>query len=199
MYAGRKYRSVMKITVALPLLFILTLAACTPTQSREVAGGAAPGGGYPARVALAGEGLPAETAPLQPQDAAWRADGQAVHFGVPGQQDLLSIGCDHAPDGTALLRITRMTRAEDNAKALFALIGNGRISRLPLDARQAGDPGVWQGLIPASDDRLDVLKGGNSVEATLPGGGTLKLPASREPGRVLTDCRASDRAPKRSV
>ena len=139
------------------------------------------------------------SAPLQPQGAAWHAENNALHFGVPGQQDLLSLGCEHAADGTALLRITRLTRADDNAKALFALIGNGRIARLPLDALRAGDPGVWQGAIPASDDRLDVLKGGNSLEATLPGGGTLKLPASREPGRILTECRDSDRAPKRSA
>jgi hypothetical protein len=190
------------LTIRSPLVsaFALVLAACTPTQSRQVTENAAPGGStYPARMALAGVGLPAEAAPLQPKGATWRADHAGAHFGVSGQADLFSLACEHTPDGSALLRITRMTRADDNAKAMFALIGNGRIARLPIDALRAGEPGVWQARIPAADERLNVLRGGNTIEATLPGGGTLKLAPSNEPGRLLADCRASDRAPKLSA
>ncbi len=177
------------------VLLPLVLAAWSQSQSREVVAvdAGAAGGGYPARLHLAGIALPADAAPVQPEGAAWRSDAAGLHFAVPGGTDLLAISCDRAPDGSAALRIVRGTRAEDGAKALFAVIGNGRIARLPLDAVRSGEDGLWQGAIPAADPRLDVLKGGNRIEATLPGGGTLKLAASGEPGRVLAACRASGR------
>lgn len=193
-----KLWSLFLVAVALPL------GACSQSQSRQVVGndalgdalGGAAAGAYPARLPLANISLPMEEAPLQPLDAAWRSDGAGVHFGVTGQPDLLGIACTHGADGTAALRLTRTTRAQDGAKALFALIGNGRITRLPMDAVRAGEPGEWQTTIPAADERLDVLKGGNRIEGTLPGGGTLLMPASSEPGRLLDECRASDRTPK---
>lgn len=178
----------------------LPLAACSQSQSRQVvdngALGGAAAGAYPARLALGNISLPMEEAPLQPLDAAWRGDAQGAHFGVAGQPDLIAVSCMHSPDGTAMLRLTRATRAAEGAKALFALIGNGRITRLPMDVVRAGEPGEWQATIPATDERLDVLKGGNRIEGTLPGGGTLMMPASSEPGRVLNECRASDRGAK---
>lgn len=179
------------------ILLPLLLAACSQSESRPVAPNeGSPGAGYPARLQLSGIALPVDVAPVQPEGAEWRSDANGLHFAVAGSGDLLSIGCDHAADGSAMIRITRGTRAEDGAKALFAVIGNGRIARLPLDAVRAGENGEWKGLIPAADPQLDVLKGGNRIEATLPGGGMLKLPASGEPGRVLAACRASDRGPK---
>lgn len=173
------------------LLLITALAACTQTQSREVVGSEAAAGGYPARLPLTGVSLPVELPPAQPEGGQWRSDGQALHFAVPGSADLLSMSCGRAADGSAALSVTRTTRAELGAKALFALIGNGRIARLPVDAVRGGEDGVWHGTIAAADPRLDVLKGGNRIEATLPGGGTLLLPASGEPGRLLASCRAA--------
>ena len=186
----------------LPFVLPMILAACTPSQSREVAAIENPGAGgagYPARLQLSGMELSADVAPVQPEGAAWRSDANGLHFAVPGKADLLAISCSHAPDGTAQIKLVRGTRAEDGAKALFAVIGNGRIARLPLDAVRAGEDGEWQGLIPAADRQLDVFKGGNRLEATLPGGGLLKLPASSELGRVLEACRASDRGPDPAV
>lgn len=175
---------------------ILALAGCSQSQSRQVVENAAvDGGAYPARLPLANISLPMEEAPPQPDGAAWRSDAAGVHFGVAGQPDLLMLACDHAADGTASVKLIRNTRAADGARALFALIGNGRIARLPVDVVRAGEPGEWRGTIPAADARLDVLKGGNRIEGTLPGGGTLLMPASSEPGRLLTACRASDRGP----
>lgn len=190
--------SLLLLAVALPL------GACSQSQSRQVvengagggAAGNAGGGAYPARLALGNVSLPMQEAPLQPADAVWRSDGAGAHFGVAGQPDLLGIACVHGADGTALLRLTRTTRAQDGAKALFALIGNGRITRLPIDAVRAGEQGEWQATVPAADARLDVLLGGNRIEGTLPGGGTLLMPASTEPGRLLTECRATDRGPQ---
>lgn len=171
------------------------LAGCSQSQGRQIVQGSDSAAGYPARLALGGVASPADSAPLQPDGAAWLADApDKVSFGLPGQQPLLAIACTRDGTGAAFVHLTRATRAEEGAKALFALIGNGRISRLSLDARQPGEVGLWEGVLPAADPRLDVLRGGNSIEATLPGGGTLKLPASSAPGRLLAACRAGDAA-----
>lgn len=186
--------------LAAALSATLALGGCTRGETRQVVENeGAPARAYPQRVQLAGMPLAADAAPVQPEGAQWRSAPDGLHFGLAGQADLFAVACTHAADGTALLRVTRAARAEVGAKALFALIGNGRIARLPLDASRAGEAGEWQGLLPASDARLDVLRGGNRIEATLPGGGTLKLPASSELGRVLEACRANDRGPRGSA
>ena len=181
--------------LALALVAAATLAGCSQSQGRQIDAGtgsdAAGGAGYPTRMALGSIALPSDTAPLQPEGAVWQAAApDQVTFGLPGQRPLLAIACTRDSAGLAAIRILRATRAEAGAKALFAMIGNGRISRLSLDARQPGEAGQWEGTIPAIDPRLDVLRGGSSIEATLPGGGTLKLPASSAPGRLLAECRA---------
>lgn len=184
-------RSLASITLVLSAG--LALAGCSQSQGRQLVQNSDAAAGYPARLALGGITLPNDTAPVQPAGAAWQAASpEQVSFGLPGQQPLLALACTHDGAGVAAIRILRATRAEEGAKALFALIGNGRISRLSLDARQPGEAGQWEGVVPAADPRLDVLRGSNSIEATLPGGGTLKLPASSEPGRLLAACRASD-------
>lgn len=191
-------RSLVPFTFALTLA--ATVAACSQSQGQVVTpaatspGSASAAGSYPARLPLAGGPQPLDVAPLQPEGGVWQSAGEQLNFAVPGQQPLLSLACLHDAGGVASLKIARTTRAEDGAKALFALIGNGRIARLPVDAVQPGESGRWEGTIPVADLRLDVLKGGAALEATLPGGGTLKLPASPEPGRLLEACRASDAA-----
>ena len=151
-----------------------------------------PADGYPARLALAGAEQPMEAAPLQPEGGQWLAAGDRLSFGVPGQAPLLTLTCERDPSGASLIRLVRTTRAESGAKALLALIGNGRIARLPVNATTGGETGRWEGILLAADPRLDVLKGINSVEATLPGGGTLMLKSSGEPRRLLEACRARD-------
>lgn len=185
-------RSVLSVTVGAAAA--LALAACSQSQGQVVAGPAA-GDGYPARLALGGAEQPPELAPLQPDGAQWQPAAGRLVFGIPGQAPLLSVGCERDPTGAALVRLVRITRAEAGARALVALIGNGRIARLPLNALASGEAGRWEGVIRAADPRLDVLKGGNALEVTLPGGGTLKLPASAEPRRLLDACRAGDRGP----
>lgn len=187
MWAMKHYWSLLALSVA--------LGSCSQSQSRQVVDNLSADAVYPARLPLTQISLPVDAAPEQPEGGEWRLAAGKLSFGVPGQQDLFALACDHTPDGAASIRVMRVTRAEAEAKALFALIGNGRIARLPLDVQRAGESGEWRGVIPAADPRLDVLKGGNRIEATLPGGGTLKLPASGEPGRLLAACRASDRSP----
>lgn len=175
------------------VVLAVALAGCSQSQSREVVA-VAPDGSYPARLSLRELSVAAPVAPPQPDGAAWSRRGAQVDFGLTGQPALLSLACVHDRAGAASLALTRHTRADEGAKALLALIGNGRIARLPLDVTLPGEAGEWRGEIPASDPRLDVLKGGNRIEGTLPGGGTLLMPASSEPGRLLEECRASDRA-----
>lgn len=178
-----------------PLTIALALAACSQSQGRQVMANPGPAAGYPARLALTAGAVSSGWAPAQPDGGQWQAAADRLVFGVPGQAPLLSLACEPGPAGTTRLRIERTTRAEAGAKALVALIGNGRIARLPLNALSDGEAGRWEGVVRARDARLDVLKGGNSIEATLPGGGTLKLPASLEPRRLLEACRARDTAP----
>ncbi|WP_298197145.1 hypothetical protein [Novosphingobium sp.] len=173
------------------LTLALALAACSQSQGQVVAS-SGPADGYPARLNLVGAEQPQEAAPRQPEGAQWLAAGERLSFGVPGQAPLLTLTCERDPSGASLIRLVRTTRAESGAKALLALIGNGRIARLPVNAMADGEAGRWEGLVPAVDPRLDVLKGINSVEATLPGGGTLQLKSSSEPRRLLEVCRARD-------
>ena len=178
---------------------MVILSGCTRSESRQVVENqGAPAAGYPARLQLGQVAQPVDAAPIQPEGGAWRMAADRLEFGVAGQPAMFALTCQHQADGSALISVRREVRADTGAKALFALIGNGRIARLPLDATRPGEAGEWEGRIPARDARLDVLKGGNRIEATLPGGGTLKLPASGEPGRLLEACRASDRAPQLS-
>lgn len=176
----------------------LALAACSQSQGRQLvanpAVGPADAAAYPARLSLSGAELPAEMAPPQSQGGAWVAVPGGLAFSVTGQTPLLSLLCSRDSTGTALVRLVRVTRADEGAQALMALIGNGRIARLPVDARMGGEAGIWEGMMPAADPRLDVLTGSHEIEVTLPGGGTLMLPASGEPGQLLAACRASDRS-----
>ncbi|MEP7223109.1 MAG: hypothetical protein ABI673_10655 [Novosphingobium sp.] len=172
----------------------LALAACTESRGQQVDPAEANTAVYPARMVMPTAPLPDEAPPRQPDDAAWQADQGAVRFGVPGGETLLTLTCERDRAGTAWLRIARHVRAEKGAQALFALEGNGRMARLPLNVVRGGPDGEWQGLVPAKAARLDVLRGGNRIAATLPGGGTLLMPASNEPGKLLEACRARSTA-----
>jgi hypothetical protein len=174
----------------LPALALLTLAACSPTGDQSQAPDNA------IRIALPTEPAPLELPPQQPEGAVWSnlANG-GVAFGLPGQPALLEVACTHAGDGTALVRYTRRTRAEAGAKALLAIEGNRHVARVPVDVVKAGDPGEWQGAMPARLETAGAIKGGAEMTATLPGGGALKLPPYPGAGALLDSCRASDAKP----
>lgn len=148
------------------------------------------------RMAIPTEPAPLEAAPLQPEGAMWSnlANG-GVAFGLPGQPPLLEVACTHSADGTAMIRYTRRTRAEAGAKALLAIEGNRHVARVPLDVVKFGDPGEWQGAMPARLETAEAIKGGAEMTATLPGGGALKLPPYPGAGALLDACRASDVKP----
>ena len=126
--------------------------------------------------------------------AAWTvsADQQAIAFGRPGADPFLTLACD-LREAPATLTIVRHVAARPGQKALFPVIGNGRISRFKVDAALAEGEWRWEGELPASDPQLDVFDGAGELQATLPGGGTLLIEGSRIPGEFVTWCRAGGR------
>ncbi|WP_338467932.1 hypothetical protein RXV95_05070 [Novosphingobium sp. ZN18A2] len=117
----------------------------------------------------------------------WRAaDAGAAGFGYAGERAQLSVACRKGA-----LVITRNVAAPVGAKALFALIGNRRILRLPVDAvpDPSGKGGyVWRGSMPAADDLSDVFMG-RTFTATLPGGGEIDVTGSPVIRDLVNACR----------
>jgi hypothetical protein len=69
------------------------------------------------------------------------------------------------------------------------VISNTTNSRFKVDAALHDNEWRWEGSLPGDDAQLDVFQGGPAFDATLPGGGTLKVPASNVPGQFLSWCR----------
>lgn len=167
--------------IAVPLL-LTALTACGQDEPQQAQ-----------RVSL-DEARHVPAAPIASPDtkaAGWAVsqNGQAIRFGNPGQPPLLTLEC-RLRDNPVGLRIVRHTAARPGEKALFPVIGNGLISRFKLDGTLRDDEWRWEGTLPASDPLLDVFIRGGKLEATLPGGGSLQIEASRIPGEFVTWCRA---------
>jgi hypothetical protein len=93
------------------------------------------------------------------------------------------------------ITVIRHAPARPGEKALFPVIGGGIISRFKVDAALADGEWRWQGALPADDPLLEVFEGSHTLEATLPGGGTLKIAASSVPGQFVAWCRDGGKAP----
>lgn len=171
----------MRIAALAPLLL---LAACKPPATDD----------YAARQHVAiGGGAP--SAPIDSPDttdAIWApaARPDRVLFGIPGQQPLMALECLRGAAGGLRIGYTRFAAADPHAEAVLALIGNGHVSRLWIDARESGGKWLWQGEVPAHEPMLDVFTGGRQVEATVPGAGSVMLKPSPLPGELVTRCRA---------
>lgn len=128
------------------------------------------------------------------EGAAWTVteNGQAIDFGHAGRPAYLTLACEFG-DAPARVRIIRHVRARPGLKALFPVIGNGTISRFEVDAALHDGEWRWEGTLPASDPLLDVFTGPRDLEATLPGGGMLRIEGSRIPGEFINWCRAGGR------
>jgi hypothetical protein len=168
-------------------LLLTTLAAChraeeEPVQAQRIAFDKVPSQGE--------EPLPSPDT----KGAGWTvsANGLAIGFGNPGQRPFVSLECNPGANPPQVT-IIRHARARAGEKALFPVIGNGKIARFRVDAARAGGEWRWQGTLPVDDPQLEVFTGSRALEATLPGGGTVKIEGSDAPGAFITSCR--DRGP----
>ena len=171
----------------LTTLFVLALAACKPPASDE----------YTERTRIA----PRAEAPSEPirspdtEGAVWAATDNAdrLLYGKPGERPFFALECTDQ-GGLPLIAYTRFAKADAHAKAILALIGNGHVSRLKIDAIERGEVWRWEGAVEAEDPALDVLTGTRQVEATVPGAGSLILNPSALPGELVERCRLQNDA-----
>ncbi len=167
------------------LLFLplLALAGCKPPPAdTDVAAGEA--------IAPASLSEPIDSP--ETEGAIW-ADSQTARrilYGIPGQPPLMTLACGEA-NGQPNIRLTRYALADKGAQAFAALIGNGHVSRIPVDATEVEGVSIWLGDIPASDPKLEVLTGSREVGVTIPGAGRLVLNPSSRPGELIETCRAA--------
>ncbi len=162
---------------------LVLLAACNPPAADD----------YVARV-----GVAERAAPLPPiltpdtTGAGWApspANPRRLLYGKPGQPVLLALECN-GDAANPVLTYTRFAAADPHAKAILALVGNGHVSRLKIDATREGNRWLWRGSEPAESLNFEGLTGGRQVEATVPGAGSLILNPSQLPGELILLCRA---------
>lgn len=162
---------------------LFTLAACNPPAAET----------YVARVPVGAREAP--SAPIvspDTQGAVWApatGDANRIVYGKPGQPLLFALACS-MDKGVPLLRYTRHAAADPYAKAILALIGNGHVVRLKVDAARIGAKWRWEGSTAAQSPEWEVLTGGRQVEATVPGAGSLILNPSPLPGDLVSRCRS---------
>ena len=169
-------------------LALVALAACKPPATDD----------YVARVALddarvhASEPLPSPDT----EGALWADAGQGdrILYGKPGSAPLMALACEEGGDGKRI-HITRFAAADPKAKAILALIGNGHVVRLNVDATWNGRAWLWEGYAAADDPALEVLTGPRRLEATIAGAGTVELNPSQRPRNLVEACLANSPRP----
>jgi hypothetical protein len=163
-------------------LALVAIAACRPPAADE----------YVERLQLdraRGERRELVTSP-DIEGAIWAgSEGpDRIVYGKPGERPLFAIACEG--EGTLrALHMTRFAATDPRAKALMALVGNGHIARLKVDAAWNGRAWLWEGRYAPANPQLDVLTGPRAVEATIPGAGTLTFNPSPRPGELIERCR----------
>jgi hypothetical protein len=180
----------MRGPLALAALAGLTgLAGCKPPPTDSAA----------ARVSLI---APAEgpSEPIASPDvtgAVWAATANPLRlvYGIPGQPVLLALECLDPKGAEARLTITRHAAADPGASAILALIGNGQIARIPVDAASLKGQRVWEGEAPALIPEWDALKPEREATVTVPGAGLVKLNPSPLPMALVTECRGAPEPP----
>lgn len=123
--------------------------------------------------------------------AGWApsAEPGRIIYGIPGQPALVALECIERAGQSQMLRVTRLAPADEGASALMALIGNGSIGRLEVEAAELGNRHVWQGEAPAEDTVWEPLNGPRQLTVTVPGAGMVTINPSRLPEDLLAECR----------
>lgn len=163
------------------LLLTALAAACRPPASDD----------YVQRIDLADERAGPVVLPTSPVTAGaiWADAGVGrIVFGQPGAAPYLALACTGTGPNRAL-EVTRYTRTDPRAKGMMALVGNGHVERLKIDAKWNGKAWLWHGRYRPQDTRLDAFTGVRKLEVTIPGAGTLVLEGSSRPGELITLCR----------
>lgn len=161
---------------------LIALGGCKPSATDD----------YVARVALdearvyASEPLPSPDT----EGALWAESDRPgrILYGKPGETPLMALACEEGGDG-ARVHITRFAAADPEAKAILALIGNGHVARLHVDATWNGRAWLWEGYVGTDDPGLGALTGRHRVEATVPGAGSVILNPSARPRHLIEVCR----------
>lgn len=173
---------------SLPLVTLIFLAACKPPPTDADMARDLP----EERPTYASNPLPSP----ETEGAVWAASVQAddrIIYGIPGQPALVALECIDEMGELPQLRITRLSPADEGASALLALVGNGHIGRIPVDARPVNGRSVWQGEANAADIVWEPLAGPRSLGLTVPGAGRVEINADELPGEFISECRVADR------
>lgn len=167
------------------VLAALALPACKPPPTDAAVARAA--------ILPAAEGPSPPLASPDTTEAVWAQSGQPMRlvYGVPGQPVLVALECLDAASPEARLRITRHAPADTGAGALLALIGNGAIGRIAVDATEAGGRVLWQGESAAIDPVWEPLAGPREMTVTVPGAGLVRINPGQQPWELLTECRGA--------
>lgn len=134
------------------------------------------------------------SAPLPSPDttgAVWalsEANENRILYGIPREPALLMLEC--LTGSAPTLQITRISPADEGAGAMLALVGNGHIGRVRVDATLVSGRYFWVGEELAVSDVWEPLAGVRELIATVPGGGTVEMHPSTLPGALIEDCRA---------
>ena len=123
--------------------------------------------------------------------AVWATAGQPLRlvYGVPAQPVVLALECRGAGSPDASITITRHAPADSGAGALLAVIGNGAIGRIEVDATTIGQRILWQGERPAADKAWEPLAGPREITVTVPGAGLVRINPGEQAWELLTECR----------
>ena len=181
----------MSARLAILLAASLSLGACGESGERERS--------VPIRMplAVASAATPSALPVAAPANSIWTHSPAArtAWFGPPNAPVLLGIACEGVGSPAARLVVVRYAPADRGAEALFAVQGSNGILRLPVSAVKVGDEGyAWRGTLAAADPRMEVWLG-NSLKATVPGGGQLLLPPMGEAATVISECMATSLPP----
>ncbi|WP_299193538.1 hypothetical protein [uncultured Erythrobacter sp.] len=173
-----------RLGLTIALAAFVPLAACKPPPTdADMARGmpeAAP--------TFASEPLPSP----ETEGAMWAPSPQndaRLLYGIPEQPALVALECLDAGSAAPSLQLTRLSPADEDAEALLALVGNGHIGRLEVDAEEVGGRIVWRGELLASDLAWEPLAGPRQVTLTVPGAGMVTLNPSEAPAALVSECR----------
>lgn len=126
------------------------------------------------------------------EGAIWSQSATAgrLIYGKPNEPPLFALACETST-AAPVLRLTRFAPADEGAEAFLAVIGNGHVARIPVDATDSDRGPRWEGLADPADQRMEAFSGARAFTATIPGAGMVRFNPSPLPGALIEQCRAT--------